>query len=164
MKKLHSFLLHTSLIKFITTTVVLGVVMAVILSNSILLFSSNQEILDNPISDKSIWVQIGKGIVLKPFLETFFYQVLFIIIPLKFMMEEKKSNYIKVGLFSAFLFGVAHFYNFYYIFYAFGLGLYFSYITLMSVFLRKNKISVWLSVYLIHLIINSLSFLGEHLY
>ncbi len=155
-KKLHKFLVNVSKGKFLIITMIMGLCTSIFISVLIqLLFNP----LPKPFVDNSKIELFFKALILAPIIETLLNQWFLLILPLKKCCNPTNKN-LSIGIFiSAFLFGVLHSYSWSYILYAFFIGLYLNYIAVLSVFLRKEKINIFVSVLLIHLFINSFVFI-----
>lgn len=155
----HKYLLQTSKVKFIMAITFLGFVLKIGMSALLIFSTSNTNVLDNPISNTSFYQYLWEAVFLAPFLETFIFIVVLIILPLRYLLSNNSISYVGVGIFSAILFGLSHFYNCYYVIFAFGMGSFFSYVTITAVFLRENKINVWYVTFVPHMLMNLLAFL-----
>lgn len=161
MKKIHNFLLHTSRVKFTISVIFLSLGINIMLPSMISLWAMDSSVLDHPIMEEDIstFELFFLSVLLAPIFETLIFQVLLIQVPFKYIMKKNKTNYIIFGLLSALLFGIAHCYNIYYILATFGMGLYLSYVTVMTAFLREKKVSVWITVCGAHMFLNLMAFL-----
>ncbi len=154
-KKIHRILINISRGKFILLTMIMGLCISIFTHILIQLIFQP---LPHPHIEKPLRSLFFRAIIVAPIFETFIYQWLLLIYPLK-SFQKLTNKKILVGVFiSAFLFGIVHFYSWNYILYAFFVGLYLNYIAILSVFLRKKKINIFISVLLIHLFINSFVF------
>lgn len=162
-KKIHNFLLHTSRVKFVSVAILLAFGVKFLMTIFTYLLAADDSVLENsPYMSFSKMILVG--VLFAPFIETLIFQVLFLIVPLGHLVKRTKMNYIVFGLLSAILFGLGHTYSIYYIFYAFGIGLYLSYITIVTAFLREEKVSVWVTVFGAHMLINLLALSAERIF
>ncbi len=158
-KKHDFFLIRLNRPLFILITVVFGVCLNIILSffgYYFLGINFEEEVEINFLFSKNLeYILI---VFIAPFFETFFFQYLLIVVFLRCFFVKIKRNHITFSLVvSSLLFGSIHIYNFYYFIIATIMGFYFGYITLLSEFFREKRISVFISVFLCHSIINLIS-------
>lgn len=104
------------------------------------------------------------AVILGPLIETAIFQYFAIILILKLTLQtnlinkvQRKHIIILIGL-SSFLFALTHNYNFWYTFFAFIMGVYFGWVAVLSEILRLKKINVFLSVGLLHILINLIAY------
>lgn len=154
-KKIHTILINTSKGKFLVLAIIIGLLVSIITSIFLYLFF---EPLPKPFIEDTSIVLFFKVVVFAPIFETFIHQWILLILPLKYMFKPTKRNLLIMVIVAAFIFGTMHYYSINYVFYAFIMGLYLNYIAVVSVFLRKQKINIFVSVFLVHLFINSFVF------
>lgn len=99
------------------------------------------------------FVSLFTGILLNPFLETWFFQYFFIVL----LGKKQPINTVLYLLFlSSFIFASLHIVmSLAYGIAAFFMGLYFGYIAILSSFLRAQKIPTLISAFAVHATINA---------
>lgn len=158
---LNSFLVKSNRLLFLFIISLLGVILNFILSFiyydllGIDLGQENDTLLSIPKN-----MQFILTIFIAPLIETAFFQYLPLVLTLKTLLKlnivssySKKHYYIAIVI-SSFLFALIHIFSIVYFFVAFIMGLYFGYITIISEFVRGKKINVFISVGLVHTILN----------
>lgn len=156
MKKIHSIFINISDFRFITLTSFLGILLSFILNIFFIGFFNetfSDKNLDNYLIESITFWSLISGIFISPFIETFLFQYLFIVVLGK-RLDGKHLFYLIV--LSSLIFASLHiFMSFYYGVSAFLMGLYFGYIAVLSDFYRTKKISTLLTVYIVHASINA---------
>tara|TARA_R110001583_G_C5514211_1_gene397004 strand:- start:71 stop:556 length:486 start_codon:yes stop_codon:yes gene_type:complete len=133
------------LINFIT---LLLIVTPFIFLKYFLNISSINTIMANSSNLKQFFV----GVILGPIIETLIFQIL--VIKLVLIITNKKSIVI---FSSAFIFGLTHYFSFFYFTYAFTVGLFFAYLYFLS---ELKKINPFLTLLIVHSLYNLLIFLS----
>lgn len=161
---LNSFLVRTNRFSFLLIISSFGVILNILLSFiyfdllGIDLGKENDMLLSIPKH-----FQFILAVFIAPLIETAFFQYLPIVLTLKTLLELNiistcsKKHYFIVIVISSFLFALIHTFSIVYFLIAFIMGLYFGYITIISEFVRKKKVNVFISVGLVHTIINSMA-------
>ena len=103
------------------------------------------------------WQKIFIGVLVVPFVETLVFQTLIISIICNIIKRPKYSLYTSI-LISAMAFALNHSYNIYYILNTFLAGIILAFAYYIS---RYRKMSATLTIFIIHSIWNSISFLTE---
>ena len=110
---------------------------------------------ENPVNHfDSITEQLLFGVLIGPIIETLLFQSLIISIICK-IVKKTRFNLIPALVISAIAFGLNHSYNLVYIIYTFIIGIFLAFVYYVA---RFRKESATLSVFLIHSIINLISF------
>ena len=89
------------------------------------------------------------AVIIAPLVETLIFQ--FLVIEFLYLTKIGKR---KIVVISAIIFSLTHYYSIGYIFYAFSMGVIFSY----SYVIRKNATQAFLTVYAIHLLRNAMAY------
>lgn len=156
-RKIHNKLLIASKRQFVLRTTLYNFVFALTLGTLINILGG-EDTAYNPIMDYNPIAMFLVGVLISPFLETWFFQWVLLILPLKSLGATPKNILIAV-LLSSLLFGFAHSYNHYYVIAMIITGGYFGYIAILSVFLREEKINIFYSVFIAHALSNFIGIL-----
>ena len=159
--KLNTLLIDSNSIVFVLIISFFGVLLNYLISYiSHDLLQNYSQLIENPIDKISQDIKFVLVVVVGPFFETAIFQYLLIVFILKYLIKNPTNkHFIGLVIFSAFLFALTHNFSTYYILFSFIFGIYFGYLTIMSEFLRKKKVNVFISVGLTHSIINLITFL-----
>lgn len=151
------FIRNCSLPKFLFTQFPVLIIISFII-NSILYFIFGNDTDVNHFTDNSFIFNFFFIVVAAPWIETIIFQYLPYLI-LSTVPIIKSNNYLIIFISSLF-FGITHTYSTSYIFYAFFMG-----VILMGFFIvRLKKEDSFMAVFIIHMLVNGLGFLGETLY
>ncbi len=103
------------------------------------------------------------AVIIAPILETFFFQYLLVEVPLTYLKKNKfkKVIYLLVSVISALVFASTHPFGIWYLIYAFTMGIFFAWVTILSVFERSVPISILYTVFIPHAFINLIAVLFE---
>lgn len=166
LKKVNSYLVKSNRLSFLLSIAFLGIVLSVSLSFiyydllGIDLAQQNDSLRSIPKI-----MQFILSVFIAPLVETAFFQYLPIVLTLKILLElnmissySKKHFYFTI-IISSFLFALIHTFSLVYFFVAFIMGLYFGYITIISEFVRKKRINAFISVGLVHSILNLMAYI-----
>lgn len=165
---LNSYLVKSNRLLFLLIITFLGVVLNFWLSFiyydllGINLGQENDSILSIPKN-----MQFILTIFIAPLIETVFFQYFPIVLTLKTLLKVKiissysKKHYYFAIIISSFLFALIHTFNIVYFFVAFFMGLYLGYITVISEFVREKRVNVFISVGLIHTILNLMAIIFD---
>lgn len=154
--KLNTYLINVSKKKFYIVTITLGIFLSFIL-NFVFVYFFNETFVDKNSTSYTIqkisFLSLFTGILLNPFLETWFFQYFIIVI----LGKKQPINTVLYLLFlSSFIFAGLHaVMSLAYGIAAFFMGLYFGYIAILSSFLRPQKIPTLISVFAVHATINA---------
>ncbi len=157
---IHKFLLKTTPFYFLVTISLIGI----LLSFSMAFIESyfvNDITVESSMNLQDLTVgAIVDAVLISPFIETFIFQYM-LIFGISSILEKRFSfkSYPLAILISALLFGAIHCDSFSYVISAFIMGIYFGYIAVVSEVLRKQKISVLVSVFFVHALVNLISIL-----
>jgi len=136
---------------FIFLMFVLSILLTIVLSPLFDLFditilpsSGVEEHTDNKMHE------FTTAVIIAPLVETLIFQILLI----EFLYLTKIGKR-KIVILSAIIFSITHYYSIGYIFYAFSMGVIFSY----SYIIRENTVNAFLTVYAIHVLRNTVAFI-----
>lgn len=168
LKKINSYLVNSNRLSFLLGITFLGIVLSVFLSFiyydllGIDLAQQNDQLRSIPKI-----MQFILSIFIAPLVETAFFQYLPIVLTLKILLElnlissYSKKHFYYTLIISSLLFALIHTFSLVYFFVAFILGLYFGYITIISEFVREKRINAFISVGLVHAVLNLIAFLFD---
>lgn len=165
--RITNFLSQINRLTFIFIAIIFGVLLNFVLSYAItellsIDLGNQNDTIDFPENMKLIF-----EVVIAPFFETAFFQYFFIVLiptllfKLNLISKITKKHYTVFILLSAFLFALTHIFSLLYFLFAFLMGVYFGYITVISEFSRKKKVNVFISVGITHSAINLLAIICE---
>lgn len=159
-KKSNLYLLNCNRFTFLGIAIALGVLLNIILSLTLnYLFGASlgdENESANFLTSTGTYILI---IFLAPLIETGIFQYLLIVLPLKYILPFKKLNIYLLTLSSSFLFALIHTYSIHYFVIAFLMGIYLGGLTIISEFLRNKKVTIFVSVFLTHSIVNFIAVL-----
>lgn len=158
---IHDFLIRTNKLLFLFFISFFGVFLNIVLS------LIAYEILGENLGDQNdVLYSLPRNmefilvVIIAPFFETAIFQYLFIILILDLLIKEPTSfQLFLLVLISSILFALIHVFSLLYFIHALIMGFYFGYIALLSEYFREKKINIFISVFLVHSMINLVAFL-----
>lgn len=165
-RHINSFFISSNRILFVSSVIFFGVIINILLSFiyydilALDLGASSELLVDIPTDFQFMII-----VFVAPITETAIFQYLLIVLALKTFMDihwishYTIKHYFKVVLISSILFSLIHSYSIVYCLLSFIMSLYFGYITIISEFIRKKKVSVFISVGLLHVILNLMTYI-----
>jgi len=152
---IHNFFCNSNRFLFLVTTIISGIILNVSLSYFSYKFLNVNLGVQNISETGTFKSNFIESIILIPIIETVIFQYFLIVFFIKNVISNPKNNdFILLGVLSALLFSLVHIYSISYMIVGFLMGLYFSYITILSCSLREKKINIFISIFLTHLFIN----------
>ncbi len=161
-------LVKSNRLLFLFIIIILGVILNFLLSFiyydllGINLGQENDSLLSIPKN-----MQFILAIFIAPLIETAFFQYFPIVLTLRILLNlniissySKKYFYVAV-IISSLLFALIHTFSIVYFFVTFIMGLYFGYITIISEFVREKRINVFISVGLVHALLNLMAIIFD---
>lgn len=122
-----------------------------------LMFPASANQIDAKLLPEILWQKLFIGVLVVPFFETLIFQTLIISIICNIIKRPRYNLYISVMI-SAMAFALNHSYNIYYVLYTLIIGIILSFGYYIS---RYRKMSATITIFLIHSIWNSISFLTD---